>query len=279
MRKEQIRRALGIKGDDTAIDLVVLKADGDCLYDAIARALGDGSTIQTLRAFVADALTPEMFERYHAVGCMPGYEWALGCDTLEAMRVEIRRPRAVWGDENALAALSSALCRVLVLDDEGLEESKFVRCGDFGNGSDAGGDANTDAWVGSGSGSGSGVNTHLTLGLGLGVNTHQQNDGHRRVPGSSSSNAIDLVPDTPNAPHGPSPAAPPLHGPLPIALLNRSRRQHFNLVTFEGRTSLGSSVAGLPASVRSAFFCDSVHGRGHGDEGSGGAGWKRQRRR
>lgn len=174
MRGEQVRRSLNRDAD---FDVVTIKADGDCLYDCVARALGEGVTITYLRDFVADGVSQEMFERYKAVSCMPGYEWVIRMNDLEELKAAIREPRTVWADENALEVIGASLCRLLVLDDEGLiHESKYVKVGDF--------------------------------------------------------RADDL----------------------PIVLVNRTRRQHFNLVTHRGCCSLGASIALLPQAIHDLFL-------------------------
>lgn len=177
MRKDQLRRSLG---GSKSLDLVVLKADGDCFYDGLARALGSETTIESLRSYVAAFMTEEMFENYKAVSFVEGFEWATRCSNLEELRREIEKPKLVWADENALAALAGSIVRLLILDEEGtIPSSKY-----------------------------------LSLGFTEAAEENQ----------------------------------------LPIILLTRSRRQHFNIATWDGSLTFGNKVSELPPPIRDLFF-------------------------
>ena len=176
MRGEQVRRSLN---RDTAFEVVAIKADGDCLYDCVARCLGAGTTVTDLRDFVAGGISEETYERYKAVSCMSGYEWVTRMESIDELKAAVREPRTVWADEHALEMIGASLCRLLILDDEGLvHESKYAKVGNFDE---------------------------------TGEN-------------------------------------------LPILLVNRTRRQHFNLVTYKGSATLGSSVALLPQTIQDLFL-------------------------
>ena len=134
MREAALAALLG----SSAFGLRVMQADGDCLYSAISAGLGDGTTKDALRDVVASSLTADVFDSYRAVSCMPGYEWAAACATLEDARAQIRKPRLVWADENAIESLATSLgIALLIIDEEGVEAAGSKR-GSRGSGGGGG---------------------------------------------------------------------------------------------------------------------------------------------
>lgn len=172
-----LRRLLG---GSSLLDVLVLKADGDCFYDGISRALDDGTTTSALRSLVAETITQEMFETYKACSVVDGFEWVNLCNSLDDLRRAIQEPKKVWADESALSAVSETLVRLLILDEEGLiHVSKYVNKG---------------------------------------------------------------FTEAAEADH------------LPILLLTRSRRQHYNIATWNGSLVFAASVAELPPEIHRLFF-------------------------
>ena len=177
MRKEGLRRLLG---GSSLLDVLVLKADGDCFYEGVARALNDGTTIAALRSLVADTVTQDMFESYKACSVVDGFDWVIRCGDLHDLKLAIQESKRVWADENALSSVAGTLVRLLILDEEGLvHASKYVNKG-FTEAAEA--------------------------------------------------------------------------DRLPIILLTRSRRQHYNAATWSGSLVFATSVDELPPEIHQLFF-------------------------
>jgi len=100
------------------------------------------------------------------------------------MQAEIRAPKKVWADENALDAIAGNLLRILILDEEGRDDgSKFVS-------------------------------------RGFSATAEEER--------------------------------------LPVILLTRTRRQHYNLVTWGGLAVLATSQKEIPAEISRIFLPDVV---------------------